>query len=100
MKRPEKEKNLLNKVKECIESGRYYDTRHATDRQNERLITRLEILQIFKTGFHEAKKDKFDEVYKAWNYAIRGRTLDKKYLRIIVSFDRHQMLIITALQLK
>lgn len=100
MKYPAKEKDLLNKVKECIKSGCYYDTRHATDRQHERLITRLEILKVLKTGFHEAKKDKFDDVHKAWNYAIRGRTLDKRYLRVIVSFDQDPMMIITAIDLK
>lgn len=75
------------------------DTRHAQERKEERLITRPEVLYVLKTGRHEKRKDQFDEFYRAWNYAVRGRTVDRKELRVIVSFDTNGMLIITAIQL-
>ena len=43
------------------------------------------------------KKDKFEETFQAWNYAIRGRSPSDDVLRVIVSFDEEElMLIITA----
>jgi hypothetical protein len=42
--RPPKMPNVLKVVSECIAAGRYLDTRHGSDRQSERLITRLEII--------------------------------------------------------
>ena len=99
MDRPPKISNLLEAIQKCIEDGRYLDTRHASHRQAERDITRPEILRVLRTGFHEKKKDQFDGVYKAWNYAVRGKTLDARSLRVIVSFDENNMLIITAIDL-
>ena len=69
------------------------------ERQVQREISRIEILHVLRNGFHEPKKDKFDVSYGCWNYAIRGRTIDKRELRIIVSFDKNNMLIITAIDL-
>ncbi len=87
-------------VKECIKAGRYLDTRHAVTRQRERKITRPEILYVLKSGHHESRKDRFDDHFKAWNYAIRGRTVDRRLLRIVVSFDLElRLLIITAIDL-
>ena len=69
------------------------------DRQNERKITRPELLFVLKNGFHEKAKDKFEIRYQAWNYSIRGATVDGRKLRVIVSFDENGMLIITAIAL-
>ena len=100
MSHPEKHPDLILTIRKCIEEGRYLDTRHVEDRQNERQINRPEILHVLKNGYHEKKKDKFDEFYKSWNYAVRGKTVDRRELRIIVSFNENGMLIITAIELK
>ena len=84
----------------CIEDGRYLDTRHAWERQDERRINRPEILYVLKRGHHEKSKDKFNEFHHAWNYAVRGKTVDRRELRVIVSFDENGILIITALELR
>ena len=89
----------MTTIAACIEEGRYLDTRHATERQHERQILRSDVLHVLQDGYHEKRKDTFDESFKAWNYAIRGKTVDKKDLRIIVSFDSAGMLIITAIDL-
>ena len=95
----EKVAQLLPLIRECIEAGHFFDTRHATDRQGERAITRPEILYVLRHGYHEKRKDKFEPRYQAWNYAVRGKTSDARELRIIVSFDERNMLIITAIDL-
>lgn len=101
MSHPEKLLDLMPAIRACIEEGRYLDTRHVSERQYECQITRPEILFVLKTGYHEKKKDKFDGLHQAWNYAVRGKTVDRRELRIIVSFDEASgMLIITAIDLR
>jgi len=75
--------NLLALVATHLELGKYLDTRHSEERQSERKITRPELLYVLKHGHHEKRKDRFDEYYKAWNYSIRGKTVDKRDIRAI-----------------
>lgn len=86
-------------ISDCIESGRYLDTYHSQFRQRDRAITRSEILFVLKNGYHESRKDRFEARYQQWNYAVRGKTLDNKDLRVIVSFAIDGLLIITAINL-
>lgn len=65
----------------------------------ERRITRPEVLYILRHGHHEPRKDTFSSEHMAWSYAIRGRTLDGRNLRVCVSLDASRMLIITAIDL-
>ena len=98
--RPEKHPDVMALVKACVVAGNYLDTRHADARQSERSINRLEVIYVLKNGHHEKKKDEFKEEFNAWNYAIRGKTFDKRELRIAVSFDETtRLLIITAIDL-
>lgn len=97
-KRSEKIKNVLSEIKKCIEKGRYFVTTHAFSRQNERLISLPESLQVLETGYEEKKKTCFDTEHNTWKYAIRGKTLrDKLDVRVIVAFDESDMLIITVM---
>ena len=89
----------MNMIREYLDAGRYLDTRHGSDRKMERSITRPEILHVLRHGYHEKRKDKFEQRFQAWNYAVRGKTVDGKELRVIVSFDENNMLIITAIDL-
>lgn len=89
-KRPKKIENLLERIRDSISSGAYRDTFHAIERKAERNITLPEIIHVLKTGRHEKNKDHFEEVFNAWNYAIRGKTIDELELRVIVSFDEER----------
>lgn len=75
------------------------DTTHAFIRMTQRQVTLPEMLHVLRNGYHEKRKDEFKEQHNAWNYAIRGKTLDKRELRVCVSFDKSGMLIITAIDL-
>ncbi len=97
--RQAKHENVLELVQQHVEAGTYLDTRHATQRKQERNIALPEMLFVLRGGFHEKRKDKFDELHNAWNYAVRGKTVDNRPLRVIVSFDPDGMLIITAIDL-
>jgi hypothetical protein len=66
----------------------------------ERVISLPEVFHVLRNGFHEKRKDKYEELYKAWSYSIRGKTVDNRRLRIVVSFESETgMLIITAVDL-
>ncbi len=60
----------------------------------------MEYEYVLKTGWHEKAKDQYDVQNKAWNYAIRGKTVDTRELRVVVSFDEEGLLIITVIDLE
>lgn len=97
--RPEKHSNLLEEIRRHLKSGKYRYAGHATERLVERKITRPEVIQVLEAGYHEKAKDTFDEAYLAWNYSVRGKTVDDRRLRIIVSFEKANILIITVIDL-
>lgn len=98
--RPGKYPDVLPRARERMREGRYRDTRHAAERKQERDITILEVRQVVDSGYHEKSKDEFKVEWKAWNYAIRGKTIDRRELRVAVSFDEEDfLLIITAIDL-
>jgi hypothetical protein len=92
-------KNLMQEVNKKLHNGEYIYVSHANARLQEREITRMEVKYVLRNGYHEAKKDKFNIDKNCWNYSIRGKTLDKKGLRVVVSFDKRNMLIITVIDL-
>lgn len=97
-KRSAKIDNLLSKIKECIDTGKYILTKHALDRQNERSINLTETLYVLKNGHEDKRKTCFDKENNTWKYAIRGKTLiDQLDARAIVAFDENSMLIITVM---
>lgn len=98
MKQPPPQiEDLLYVVKIHVDERRYRQTIHALQRQHERQIDLLDALYVLKNGYHEKKKTHFDTVNKAWKYAVRGKTLDKQDVRVIIAFDDDGMLIITVM---
>lgn len=96
-KRPHKKVDLLFLIHQYVESGSFVETVHVRQRQNEREIILPDILHVLMTGYHEQKKDQFDEVWQSWNYAIRGKTKSNNELWVIVAIDEEiALLIITA----
>ena len=96
-KRPPKLADVLELVRMAVEAGNFLDTVHASVRQQQRAITRPEYLYILKNGFHEKAKDTYEPIYLTWKYAIRGKTVDKRDLRVIVTF-KDSLLIITVME--
>lgn len=97
-KKPPKIENLLGKIKKCLDQNRYTQTEHAIHRQNERQITLAEAIHVLLTGYEEKNKTSFDTRFNTWKYAIRGKTkIDKLDVRVIISFDVNDLLIITVM---
>ena len=85
LKRPTKAANVLEKIRAHVAGGSYRDTRHATERKVERNISLLEILHVFQVGRHEKRKDEFKPEHDDWNYAVNGKTVDGRRLRVAVA---------------
>ena len=99
MRNKTKINNLLKVINTHIVTGQYLYSNHCLLRQVERKIIRQEILFVLKNGWHEKANDTYDQKKLLWKYAVRGRTIDNRDLRIIVSFNSAKMLIITVVNL-
>jgi 3-deoxy-D-manno-octulosonic acid (KDO) 8-phosphate synthase len=96
-KNPPQLENLFPIISECIEQGKYTLTEHAIQRLGERNITLKDAEYVLKNGYHEKKKSSFDEAYRTWKYAIRGKTIENLDIRIIIAFDKNDMIVITLM---
>lgn len=97
--RPPKHPDVLGLVRDALSKERYRDTRHS-ERKGERGITIFHIKEAVRGGYHEKAKDEYKPEHLAWNYSIRGKTLDDRELRVIVSFDEGEyLLFVTAIDL-
>ena len=92
--------DLLLKLGTAVEKGHLRFSKHALERMVERKILRLGVEFVLKNGHHEKRKDNFDEEFGSWNYAIKGKTVDAKSLRIIVCFEKPNFIVVTAIDLE
>lgn len=99
-KRAKKLANILDLIRYHVKNGTFLLARHAQERSFQRGITEPEFLFVLRNGWHEKRKDAYQTEFNAWNYAIRGKTIDERELRVIVAFDiESQLLIITLIDL-
>ena len=90
---------LLKLIREAERTGAYRFVAHAAQRLEERSISLIEIQHILRHGYREARKDEFKAEHKTWNYALRGRTLDSRELRLALTPGGPGLFIITAIDL-
>jgi len=99
MKRPDKLKDILADVRAAVGSGQLVYSAHANTRMRERGIIKPEVEYVIKGGHHEAKKDQFSIEFNSWDYAIKGKTVDGRSIRIVVAIVRPKVLVVTAIDL-
>lgn len=97
-KKPDKHPNVLGKVRELTEQGSIVETGHALERIQEREVLYAEIKYVLVNGHREKAKDRYDERFKEWTYAIKGKTIEERWLRIIVSIS-DDLILITIIDL-
>lgn len=91
--------DLLDRIKLAVEAGNYCISNHAYERSQDRLIPMPHVEQVLLHGFHEKRKDTFSEEFKSWNYSIRGKSPDFDDVRVVVSFTRENLLVVTVINL-
>jgi len=96
--RPAKLENLLEVIKKHIEEETFRFSKHAIERYVERDITPQDTLYVLLNGYHEKKKDSFDQDTKLWKYSVRGMTQEAEDVRVIVKLVK-EMLIITVIKI-
>lgn len=87
---------LMRTIEIALTEGKWFLSQHAIMRMRERNVTAPELEYVLIHGFHNPKKDERAE--KDWKYAIEGKTIDLKKLRIIVLLE-NDMLIVTVIDL-
>ena len=100
VERPAKAAAVLKEIERLIGVGRYRETQHAQEQMAKRHITSMEVRYVLLHGRHEKRKDEFNESRKAWNYAVRGWTIDNdRKQRTVVALTEVAVLLITAIDL-
>lgn len=89
--------NLIWKVKELLEKGSLRYSVHAEERMAEREIIKPEVEYILRKGHHNQKKDKFNDLFGSWDYAIEGKTIDNRKLRVILVYVEPNILVVQLL---
>lgn len=91
--------DLIRQVRETLKKGGLRYSAHAEVRMVERKIIKPEVEFILRIGHHNQKKDKYNDEYNSWDYAIEGKTIDNRKLRIILAFVEPNILVVTAINL-
>lgn len=78
-------KKLLEMIRQLIALNRYRSSGHFQEREKQRQIFLWEVLHVLQHGSHEEERDEWDHKHQLWKYAVKGRTLDGRELRIVVS---------------
>lgn len=84
-KSPKDEEHILiKKIKQAAETGDYFIVPHARQRCKERDVSAMDIEHVLEHGRRMKIRDRFDEDYQRWSYALEGKNLDGEKLRVIV----------------
>lgn len=81
------------------QTGDFVVLPHAETRRRERRLSIPDIVHALLNGDRDPVHDEFKEEFQSWNYAVKGKTVDNRPVRIAVAFDENKMLIITVIPL-
>lgn len=101
--RKAKEVNVLGKMKELLGVNKVRFHSHANKRMGERNVLDYEVRQALSNGRHDPARDRYSLEHESWEYSIEGKTLDKRQLRIGISFEivqgsSERLLVITVIE--
>ncbi len=111
VKKPSKktDQELFTLIEQNIKEKNYIFVKHAKERQQQRNISDLDVLNILKNKpGSDRKRNKSKDSYESshvhekqqdWKYCIEGKDIDEKRVRIILTFTDDQMPIITVINL-
>ena len=101
---------LFELIEQKIKEKNYVFLPHAKQRQEQRDISDLVVLNILqnKDGYQRTRnkeKDKYEKHYfneepQDWKYCIEGKDIDNRKYRIIITFTENLMPIITVMNIR
>ena len=95
--------DVVARLTEALANDAVRFSDHAQRRLDERLydygLDELDVLRVLKKGRREEEKDEWHEGHQEWNYAFRGKTVDKTELRVSVALKLNGVLVITVINL-
>jgi hypothetical protein len=100
------DKELWALIENNITNGNYIFLSHAKKRQKDRKITDIDVLDILENKEkrkreRNKRKDSYSAGFSDWKYCIEGFDLNEEHkIRIIVSFEKLNLLIITVIRLE
>lgn len=97
--RPAKVLKIIEKVRVAVAVRSFRVSGHARKRMVRLGISSSEMVFILKNGYHETRKDEFMAEFNDWNYAIRGKTVDARSIRLAVALELHGFVVVTAIDL-
>jgi hypothetical protein len=63
----------------------------------------MDVKVVLKTGWHEKARDRYEDEFSAWSYAVRGKSTDGRALRVVISFETDEqgelLLLVTTIDL-
>lgn len=71
---------------------------HAFDRLQDRTVTTLEVKHVVRNGELEPGKHEYSKEHGDWAYAVRGKTIDGRNLRVCVAI-KDNLLVVTVIDL-
>lgn len=86
-------------IRECLETGKYFQSIHFIEMMEERNVSFPDSIHVLRNGNHEKKKTQFHAASNKWRYAIRGKTTENVEIRVVITFDDDNMVIITVIDL-
>jgi hypothetical protein len=96
---PPKIEKVMDAVTSALAAGAVRNSEHANARMKERDILTTEVVEVLGCGFHEKKKDEFNELQNTWNYSIRGKTFEGRSIRVAVAIYAPDVLVLTTIDL-
>lgn len=100
--RQNKDQTVSTKMKQLLGLHKLRFHPHANKRMGERKVLYYEVLQALGTSRHEPNKDRYSQEHESWEYSFFGNTIDKRRLRIGVTFEidiksEERLLVITVI---
>ena len=93
-----KERHVIECVHKAVNHQDYRFTRHAVERMKQRGITLYDIEAVLAKGSREVDKDVFNEDYRAWTYAFKGKGFDGcNDIRVAVGIE-NAVIVVTAIK--
>lgn len=86
-KTPPKVLDVAKKMKSLLGLNRVRFSSHANARMEERNVIDYEVRQALSNGRHDPGNDRYSDVWSNWEYSIEGKTIDRRHLRIGISFE-------------